>query len=229
MVRRFTASVEPLRAAALFLFLAILAMGGCAAPPIPAYLSAARGCAVVVGSSVGSRFDNPTADGFWQEANRQIAGYLYDALVTEHYKVTRLTIAQEESRNIERLVAAALVRGECNRALQISHTVGEFQRAYRYPRTTESFDSFRTGTFAASVYADLKRSGALEALRRKVPDLGNVRDPQSFAALMRGKGNAVSLRPMEVPRGRVVEVLVAERGLSPLFVTSELCGNSVVR
>ena len=44
-------------------------------------------------------------------------------------------------------------------------TVGEFARAYRFPRTAMSFESFYTGTFAETVLADLKQSGALEKLR----------------------------------------------------------------
>jgi hypothetical protein len=44
-------------------------------------------------------------------------------------------------------------------------TVGEFARAYRFSRTPASFESFYTGTFAETVLADLKQSGALEKLR----------------------------------------------------------------
>lgn len=45
------------------------------------------------------------------------------------------------------------------------NTVGEFARAYRFPRTAASFESFYTGNFAETVLADLKESGALEKLR----------------------------------------------------------------
>lgn len=41
----------------------------------------------------------------------------------------------------------------------------EYQRSYRYPRTTESFDNFYTGTFAEQVLADLVAAGALAPLR----------------------------------------------------------------
>lgn len=44
-------------------------------------------------------------------------------------------------------------------------TVGEFQRNYRYPRSTESFNTFRTSVFAAAVYGDLRQSAVLEPLR----------------------------------------------------------------
>jgi hypothetical protein len=44
-------------------------------------------------------------------------------------------------------------------------TVGEFKREYRYARTKETFQSFQTGQFAATVLQDLKQSGALEPLR----------------------------------------------------------------
>jgi hypothetical protein len=44
-------------------------------------------------------------------------------------------------------------------------TVGDFSREYRYPRTTEAFDSFHAGRFAAAVFADLEKSGSLRPLR----------------------------------------------------------------
>ena len=44
-------------------------------------------------------------------------------------------------------------------------TAGEYQRAYRYPRTEESFRNFYTGDFAEKVLADLTASGALAPLR----------------------------------------------------------------
>lgn len=42
--------------------------------------------------------------------------------------------------------------------------LGEYTKTYRYPRTTESFDSFRTGVFARTVFDDIKASGALSPL-----------------------------------------------------------------
>jgi hypothetical protein len=44
-------------------------------------------------------------------------------------------------------------------------TVGDWSRQYRYPRTQAAFESFRTGEFAALVFGDLERSGALRPLR----------------------------------------------------------------
>jgi hypothetical protein len=44
-------------------------------------------------------------------------------------------------------------------------TVGDWSRQYRYPRTQATFESFHTGEFAAKVFGDLERSGALRPLR----------------------------------------------------------------
>lgn len=41
--------------------------------------------------------------------------------------------------------------------------VGEYHHAYRYTRTQSVFEAFHPRKFAATVYADLKASGALEA------------------------------------------------------------------
>lgn len=44
-------------------------------------------------------------------------------------------------------------------------TVGEYTRAYRYPRTDATFKSFYTGTFASTVFSDLTASGAVDPLK----------------------------------------------------------------
>jgi len=44
-------------------------------------------------------------------------------------------------------------------------TVGDWSREYRYPRTQATFETFRTREFAATVFADLERSGTLRPLR----------------------------------------------------------------
>src|SRR5262245_5302157 len=38
-------------------------------------------------------------------------------------------------------------------------TVGDFSREYRYARDARTFESFNSGTLAAAVFADLKKSG----------------------------------------------------------------------
>jgi len=171
------------------------------AQQVPSYVAAAKGCAVVVGGSVGNTFSDPKVAGFWHEVNKQISDLLYDSLVLDKYKVVKLTVSVAQSAENERLVLEALARNRCNRVIQISHTVdedksgryfqfnvlmvhlepkgtrppgatgtnvvtvGDFKREYRYPRTPASFDSFHTGTFAETVYAELKKSGSLEPLR----------------------------------------------------------------
>jgi hypothetical protein len=44
-------------------------------------------------------------------------------------------------------------------------TVGEYSREYRYVRDARTFETFDTGKMAATVFADLQKSGALEPLR----------------------------------------------------------------
>jgi hypothetical protein len=39
------------------------------------------------------------------------------------------------------------------------------QPEYRYARNSSTFESFNTGTFAASVFAELEKSGTLRPLR----------------------------------------------------------------
>ena len=63
----------------------------------------------------------------------------------------------------------------------------------------------------------------VESLKRKVPDLGAVTDPQSFAALMRKKGYATAITQQAVSKGAAFEVIVPAKELSLVFVTADLC------
>jgi hypothetical protein len=63
----------------------------------------------------------------------------------------------------------------------------------------------------------------VESLKRVVPDLGDVRDPYSFVNLMRQRGHQVSSNEVAGSNGKAVEVKVAEKELSLVFVAPELC------
>ena len=66
----------------------------------------------------------------------------------------------------------------------------------------------------------------LQSLKRKVPDLGEIRDPTAFVKLMREKGHQVIVNEVSISHGKVVEVKVPERELSLIFVTPEVCQQS---
>jgi hypothetical protein len=66
----------------------------------------------------------------------------------------------------------------------------------------------------------------ISSLTRKVPDLGDVRDPSAFIKLMRDKGYQVTLNEVSTPNGKVVEVKVPERELPLMFVLPEVCPQS---
>ena len=63
----------------------------------------------------------------------------------------------------------------------------------------------------------------ITTLERKVPDLGEIRDPSTFVKFMREKGYRVTVNEISTPIGRAVEVSVPERELSLMFVTPEVC------
>ena len=60
-------------------------------------------------------------------------------------------------------------------------------------------------------------------MTRKVPNLGEVRDPDAFVNLMREMGHRVTVNVVDMSHGKAVEVHVPERDLSLLFVTSDAC------
>ena len=67
----------------------------------------------------------------------------------------------------------------------------------------------------------------VEGLKRKVPDLSDIKDPYSFMKFMRQKGHTVTAGEMTAVQGRAVEVKVPEKNLFLIFVTTELCQNSL--
>jgi len=66
-------------------------------------------------------------------------------------------------------------------------------------------------------------------LKRKVPDLGEVSDPDAFASLMRQKGYEVTSTRVSVPRGKAEEIKVPQKELFLIFVTPELCSGQETR
>ena len=81
-------------------------------------------------------------------------------------------------------------------------------------------------SLAASEWLLMARHGECEqinSLERKVPDLGDIRDPPAFIRLMRDKGYQVMVNEVSTPKGKAVEVKVPERELFLMFVTPEVC------
>ncbi|HYJ98338.1 MAG TPA: hypothetical protein VEX14_09755 [Burkholderiaceae bacterium] len=162
-----------------------------AARPVPGYLTADKGCAVVAGGAIGSQFADPKITSFWHTVNGEITAQLHE----------RLAVPSEEALNNEKVVVRSLASNRCSRLIQVWHTidedksgkffrfdvvamrmqpkaqdavapggtqvttVGEFKREYRFARNAEVFKTFNTGQFAGTVAQDLQRSGVLEPLR----------------------------------------------------------------
>ena len=80
--------------------------------------------------------------------------------------------------------------------------------------------------FAALEWFLFSRHGEcseIASLKRKVPDLGEVRDPDAFMTLMRDKGHRATAQETSVEKGRLVEMTVPDQGLALVFVTAALC------
>jgi len=84
------------------------------------------------------------------------------------------------------------------------------------PPTTQGAERW----FLMSRHGDCAEIGVL---KRKVPDLGEINDPDAFARFMRKKGYEVTSAKVSVPRGKAQEVKVPQKELSLIFVSSEMC------
>jgi hypothetical protein len=74
--------------------------------------------------------------------------------------------------------------------------------------------------FLMSRHGDCAEVGVL---KRKVPDLGEISDPDAFARFMRQKGYEVTSSRLSVPRGKAQKVDVPHEHLFLVFVTAEMC------
>lgn len=92
---------------------------------VPAYLLADKGCAVVAGGGVGSKFADPKINRIWSEVNKQVTGYLYRDLAADAYNVREFIVPAERTPGNEQMVIGDMIRERCNRLIQVAHTVGE--------------------------------------------------------------------------------------------------------
>ena len=87
-------------------------------------------------------------------------------------------------------------------------------------------------SFAADKWFLVERHGEcfpIRSLERKLPDIGNIADPESFIKFVRGKGLKVDSKVMPVQTGAAVEVRVPERELALVFATGDLCSKIQTR
>lgn len=63
----------------------------------------------------------------------------------------------------------------------------------------------------------------VKSLQRKIPDLGNIEDPQSFTMFMEGKGHKVIANELKETQGQAFQVAIPEKGLSLMFVKGSMC------
>lgn len=80
--------------------------------------------------------------------------------------------------------------------------------------------------FLMSRHGDCAEIGVL---KRKVPDLGEISDPDAFASLMRERGFEVTSNRIPVPKGKAREVNVPQKELFLIFVTAEMCRGPAAR
>ena len=63
----------------------------------------------------------------------------------------------------------------------------------------------------------------VRSLQRKIPDIGNIEDPQSFTMFMEEKGHKVIAIELQETQGHAFQVAIPEKGLSLMFVKGSMC------
>ncbi len=65
----------------------------------------------------------------------------------------------------------------------------------------------------------------IEILKRKIPDMPDIKDPFSFIDHVRNKGYSVSSQSLAIPSGKAYQVDVVELSLNLIFVQKIICKN----
>lgn len=63
----------------------------------------------------------------------------------------------------------------------------------------------------------------IKSLQRKITDIGDIEDLQSFTLFMEGKGHKVISNELKETQGKAFQVDIPEKGLSLIFVESTMC------
>ncbi len=69
----------------------------------------------------------------------------------------------------------------------------------------------------------------IRSLQRKIPDLGNIEDPQSFIIFMEEKGHKVMSNEMKELQGKAFNVDIPAKGLHLMFVKGSMCKEFINR
>jgi hypothetical protein len=109
-------------------FVVGLVISGCGTnqppKPVPAYLLAESSCAIVISGAVGDNVADRRVAEFWAKANAQIGEFLQGNLQDAKYRSIAVPIAVSERQNISEMLANAAAKNECNRVIQLAHTIG---------------------------------------------------------------------------------------------------------
>lgn len=63
----------------------------------------------------------------------------------------------------------------------------------------------------------------MAVLKRKVPEIAGVKNPESFKKLMESMGHKVIIKKLEGLEGKAVQVSVPDKGLDLMFVKKSVC------
>lgn len=100
----------------------------------PHYLVEQQACAILVGGSVGSRFEDTKVANFWHALSAGISESLHDKLQQDQYRVVTLLIRPEENATVATLVLQAMAKHQCSRIIQLSNIVSQDEQGafFRY-------------------------------------------------------------------------------------------------
>ena len=63
----------------------------------------------------------------------------------------------------------------------------------------------------------------IEILKRKIPEIDGIKNPESFKKLMESMGHKTIIKKLEGLEGKAVQVSVQDKGLELMFVKKSAC------
>ena len=64
---------------------------------------------------------------------------------------------------------------------------------------------------------------SINVLQRKIPQIGGVKNPESFKKLMESMGHKAIVKNLKGLEGKAVEISVPDKGLGLIFVKKSVC------
>lgn len=169
---------------------AVALLAACASTAdTPPWVTGPNRCTVLLGGG-GMVFPDSALNDRWFTINKTLSGDLADALAARGYRIDTLIVRATDNEARLKAVITEMDRSTCNKVVQVAHALvgpgqvaesfqftitilgvaptargigltGQYEKTYTYPLTKEVMETLSLSGLAATMAADIERSGLL--------------------------------------------------------------------